>query len=35
MISPDRRAQMLLCCAADGGDPAIADLVQNLGAERA
>jgi DNA processing protein len=35
MISPDRRARMLLCCATDGGDPAIADLVQNLGAEGA
>ena len=33
MISPDRRARMLLCCATDGGDPAIADLIHNLGAE--
>ncbi|MFL6047701.1 MAG: DNA-processing protein DprA [Propionibacteriaceae bacterium] len=35
MISADRRARMLLCCATDGGDPAIAGLVQNLSAEGA
>jgi predicted Rossmann fold nucleotide-binding protein DprA/Smf involved in DNA uptake len=26
---------MLLCCAVEGGDPAVAELVQNLGAEGA
>jgi DNA processing protein len=26
---------MMLCCAMDGGDPAVAELVQNLGAEGA
>ena len=35
MINSDRKARMLLCCATDGGDPAIADLVQNVGAEGA
>ena len=35
MITPDRRARMLLSCAIDGGDPAVAELVQNLGAEGA
>jgi DNA processing protein len=35
MISADRRARMLLCCSTDGGDPAIAGLVQNLSAEGA
>jgi DNA processing protein len=35
MITPDRRARMLLCCAIDGGDPVVAELVQNLGAEGA
>ena len=35
MINSDRRARMLLCSATDGGDPAIADLVQNVGAEGA
>jgi DNA processing protein len=35
MITPDRRARMMLSCAIDGGDPAVAELVQNLGAEGA
>jgi hypothetical protein len=35
MITSDRRARMLLSCAVEGGDPAIAELVQNLGAEGA
>ena len=35
MISSDQRARMMLCCAMDGGDPAVAELVQNLGAEGA
>ena len=35
MIDSDRKARMLLCCATDGGDPVIADLVQKLGAEGA
>jgi DNA processing protein len=35
MISSDRRARMMLCCAMDGGDPAVAELVANLGAEGA
>jgi hypothetical protein len=35
MITSDRRARMLLCCAVEGGDPAVAELVQNLGAEGA
>ena len=30
MITSDRRARMLLSCAVEGGDPAIAELVQNL-----
>jgi DNA processing protein len=33
--TPDRRARMLLCCAVEGGDPAVAELVQNFGAEGA
>jgi DNA processing protein len=33
MITSDRRARMMLSCAIDGGDPAVAELVQNLGAE--
>jgi DNA processing protein len=33
MIKPDRRARIMLSCAMDGGDLAVADLVQNLGAE--
>lgn len=35
MIKSDRRARMMLGCAMDGGDLAVADLVQNLGAEGA
>ncbi|HEY6813309.1 MAG TPA: DNA-processing protein DprA [Propionibacteriaceae bacterium] len=35
MIKSDRRARMMLGRAADGGDLAVADLVQNLGAEGA
>jgi DNA processing protein len=35
MIKPDRRARIMLSCATDGGDLAVADLVQNLGAEGA
>jgi hypothetical protein len=35
IMSSDRRARMMLCCAMDGGDPVVADLVQNLGAEGA
>jgi len=35
MITSDRRARMLLSCAVEGGDPAVAELVQNLGAEGA
>jgi len=35
MIKPDRRARIMLSCAMDGGDLAVADLVQNLGAEGA
>src|SRR4029453_13693744 len=35
MITSDRRARMLLGLAMDAGDPAVADLVQNLGAEGA
>ena len=35
MITSDRRARMLLCCAVEGGDPAVAELVQNLGADGA
>ena len=35
MITSDRRARMLLGCAMDAGDPAVADLVQNLGADGA
>jgi len=35
MISSDRRARMLLSCAMEGGDLAVAELVQNLGAEGA
>ena len=35
MITSDRRARMMLSCAIDGGDPAVAELVQNLGAEGA
>src|SRR5215218_1436825 len=33
MMSSDRRARMMLSCAVDGGDPIVAGLVQNLGAE--
>ena len=33
MIKSDRRARMMLGCAMDGGDLAVADLVQHLGAE--
>ena len=32
MIKADRRARIMLGCAMDGGDLAVADLVQNLGA---
>jgi DNA processing protein len=35
MMSLDRRARMMLSCAMDGGDPIVADLVQNLGADGA
>ena len=35
MISSDRRARMLLSSAMEGGDLAVAELVQNLGAEGA
>jgi DNA processing protein len=35
MITSDRKARLMLSCAIDGGDPALADLVQNLGAEGA
>jgi DNA processing protein len=35
MITSDRRARMLLGSAMDAGDPAVADLVQNLGADGA
>jgi DNA processing protein len=35
MITSDRRARMLLSCAVEGGDPDVAELVQNLGAEGA
>jgi hypothetical protein len=35
MITSDRRARMLLSCAVEGGDPAVAELVQNRGAEGA
>jgi DNA processing protein len=35
MITSDRRARMLLSCAVECGDPAVAELVQNLGAEGA
>ena len=35
MIDSDRRARMLLSCAMEGGDVAVAELVQNLGAEGA
>ena len=35
MITSDRRARMSLCCAVEGGEPAVAELVQNLGAEGA
>ena len=35
MITSDRKARLMLSCAIDGGDPAVADLVQNLGAEGA
>jgi DNA processing protein len=35
MIKSDRRARIMLSCAMDGGDLAVADLVQNQGAEGA
>jgi hypothetical protein len=35
MIKSDRRARMMLGRAMDGGDLAVADLVQHLGAEGA
>ena len=35
MITSDRKARLMLSCAIDGGDPGVADLVQNLGAEGA
>src|SRR6478609_9021225 len=35
MINSDRRARMLLNCAMEGGDPAVTELVQNIGAETA
>jgi hypothetical protein len=35
MITSVRRARMLLCCAVEGGDPAVVELVQNLGADGA
>jgi hypothetical protein len=33
MINSDRRARMLLTCAMEGGDPAVTELVQSIGAE--
>lgn len=35
MIKSDRRARIMLGCAMEGGDLAVADLVQNQGAEGA
>jgi DNA processing protein len=35
MIMSDRRARMLLSCGLEGGEPTVAELVQNLGAEGA
>ena len=35
MINSDRRARMLLSCAMEGGDLAVTELVQNIGAEGA
>jgi DNA processing protein len=35
VITSDRKARMMLSCAIDGGDPTVAELVQNLGAEGA
>jgi DNA processing protein len=35
MITSDRRARMLLSCGIEGGEPTVAELVQNLGAEGA
>ncbi len=35
MINSDRRARMLLTCAMEGGDPAVTELVQSIGAETA
>jgi DNA processing protein len=35
MITSDRSVRMRLSCAIDGGEPAVAELVQNLGAEGA
>jgi DNA processing protein len=35
MINSDRRARMLLSCVMEGGDPAVAELVQSIGAETA
>jgi DNA processing protein len=35
MINSDRRARMLVSCVMDGGDPAVAELVHNIGAEGA
>jgi DNA processing protein len=35
MITSDRKARMMLSCAIDGGITAVAELVQNLGAEGA
>ena len=35
MINSDLRARMLISCVMDGGDPAVAELVQNIGADGA
>ena len=35
MSTSDRLARMSLCCTMDGGDPAVADLIGNLGAQGA
>jgi hypothetical protein len=35
VATSDRRARMMLSCAIDGGDPAVAELVRKLGAEGA
>jgi len=35
MITSDRRARMMLSCGIEGGEPTVAELVQNLAAEGA